>query len=156
MKKKIIRISVLLVIISIFLTGCGNKKSITAEEFKNKMEKEEKYVIGDATEQFKDYNQIKKVYIVADKKYKYQLEFYEISTADEAVSFYNNNKDIFEKEKTGASAYNEVNVANYNKYTLKTSDKYKVLSRIDNTVVYVNADKKYKDDFNIILKTIGY
>lgn len=159
MKNRLIKISLLLVVIGLFVTGCGKKDSLTADDFKAKIEKEEKYLITDATSQFagiKGSKYIKKVYIASDKEYKYQVEFYEFSSNDNAINFYEHNKELFEQEKKGKSTYTESNMFNYNKYTLKTNGKYNVLSRIDNTVAYVNGDIKYKKDIDSILKLIKY
>lgn len=156
--KNILKIGVILLVTSLFVTGCGNKKSLTAEEFKNKMEKE-KYIITDATNQFKDIEEakyLKKVYIASDKDYKYQVEFYEFDTKSNATNFLEHNKNLFENEKEGASSYTEVNLFNYNRYTLNTGNKYFVLSRIDNTVVYVNNDSQYKEQINALLKIVNY
>lgn len=36
-------------------------------------------------------------------------------------------------------------MSNYSKYALSTSGEYKVVSRIENTAVYLNVDSSYKD-----------
>ena len=156
MKKSIFRLGVVLVVLSLFVTGCGNKKSITGEEFKNKIEKQDKYLLTNAREQFEENDLLVSVYIASDKNYKYQVEFYEFKKEADAKSFVEGNREIFEKEKGNSNNESEVNVANYSKYTLKTNDEYKVLSRIDNTVAYVNAKDKYTDEVQEILKLIGY
>ena len=45
---------------------------------------------------------------------------------------------------------------NYSKYTLQSDNKYMVVSRIEDTVVYVKVDSKYKDQIKDLLKEIGY
>jgi len=47
-------------------------------------------------------------------------------------------------------------MGNNSKYTLKTNGEYKVVSRIEDTVIYVDVDEKYEDDVKEILKEIGY
>ena len=58
------------------------------------------------------------------------------------------------KEKT--SIETNVELKNYSKYTLLSSGKYMVVSRINNTVIYVNADANYKDNIKNILDELGY
>ena len=154
--KKLTRIVVLLVLICIFITGCGNKKALTAAEFSDKMSAENKYLVYDATNQFSNYDYIKKVYIVADKDANYQLEFYELDSTENAISFIKSNRKTFENAKGKSSVESEVEIANYYKYTLKSNKKYKVLSRIDSTAVYVDVDETYKDQIDKILEEIGY
>lgn len=156
MKKRIIKISLLLIFIGLFVTGCGNKKSISAEEFKKITEKD--YVITDATKQFagiEEAKHIKKVYIASDKEYKYQVEFYEFDSDENADNFFDHNKEIFETDN-GDSNYTIVNMFNYDKYTHTGSSHYYVLSRINNTVAYVNVEDKYKEQVKSILKSIKY
>ncbi|MBP3920364.1 MAG: hypothetical protein J6D28_02245 [Bacilli bacterium] len=150
--KKII-LGLLTLIITICLTGCGNKTKLTAESFKTKME-ENNYKVEEATNQFAKYNYVKKVYIALNENY--QIEYYELENEEKAKTFYNNNKGIFEKSKENGYSQTNGEFGNYAKYTLKTAGKYKVVSRIDNTVIYLNADEQYKKEIKEILKTIGY
>ena len=135
------------------LTGCTDKKSITAEEFKSQMESAG-YEVQDATNQFSNYSQVQKVYIAVNSNY--QIEFYQIDTVDNAVAFYNNNKSIFEQSKSSNSTYSSKEIKNFAKYALNTSGNYKVLSRIDNTVILLNVNSSYKNEINSILDKLGY
>ena len=155
MKKfKKILLTVLCVVTIITLTGCKNKTAITAEDFKSRMESKG-YNVQDATNQFSSNPEVKKVYIALNSNY--QIEFYEIDTLDNAVLFYNNNnKNIFEQSKSNVSSYTSKELANYAKYRLNTSGKYKVVSRIDNTVIYLNVNDTYKKDVDSILNSLGY
>lgn len=49
-----------------------------------------------------------------------------------------------------------INGKNFQKYTLSTESKYKVISRIDNTVIYLNVDDNYKEEVKNVLKELGY
>lgn len=137
------------------LTGCGNKTSITSDDFKNKMESNG-YTVQDATNQMASYDYIKKVYIAISNDSTYQIEFYELSDSDYATSFFNNNKSIFEDSKSSVSTETSVNLGNHNKYSLTANDKFKVVSRIDNTVVYLDVDENYKSSVKDILDDLGY
>ena len=135
------------------LTCCMNKESISPSEFKSTMESLD-YEVHDATNQFSNYDYVKQVYIALNDDY--QIEFYELSDEEKAEGFYKTNKSIFEGEKeSGYSQFNS-SMGNYSKYTLKTGGKYKVVSRIDNTVIYLNIDEEYKDKVKGILEELGY
>lgn len=129
------------------------KTSITAETFKSIMENKG-YTILDAKYQFAEYDFVQKVYLAM--KENYQIEFYEMQDNQNAVDFYNNNVNIAEQSKATSSANTQVNGKNYNKYTLSSNGKYKVISRINNTVVYLNVDTQYKDSVKTILDELGY
>ena len=45
---------------------------------------------------------------------------------------------------------------NYSKYTLEANGKYSVVSKINNTILYVNVDSQYKDTVKDIIDEIGY
>lgn len=137
------------------LTGCGNKTAITSDDFKSKMESSG-YTVQEATNQMSDYDYIKQVYIAISSDSTYQIEFYELSDNDYASSFFNNNKKTFEDSKSSGSTETSVSVDNNEKYTLTTNGKFKVVSRIDNTVIYLNVDDNYKSSVKDVLKNLGY
>ena len=49
-----------------------------------------------------------------------------------------------------------VNKKNYQKYIMTTKEKYRILSRRENTVIYLNVNKEYRQEVVEILKTLGY
>lgn len=137
------------------LAGCGNKKAITVDEFQSIMS-DEGYTVQNAKDQFSEYEYVKDVYIAIDNSSSEQIEFYQLSDDDNAVSFFNNNKQIFEKSKSANSTETSVSIGNNSKYTLTTNGKYKIVSRIDNTVIYADVNEQYKNQVNNILKKLGY
>lgn len=151
--------NIFILIISIFcvitITGCQNKKALSIDEFRIKM-KNLGYVLQDAKKQFTKYDYVKEAYIAAESNYNYQIEFYILEDIEYAKKFYENNKLIFEKSKDGVSTHTSINVNNYAKFILETNGKYKLVSRIDNTVIFVNSDLKYKNNINEVLKKLGY
>ena len=133
-----------------------NKQPITVSEFKNIMEDKD-FEIIDAIDQTDDYdNGIKKAYIALEEDYDYQIEFFKLDEEEDAIDLYKHNKEIFEDSKGSSSVETKVSMGNNSKYTLKTNGEYKVVSRIENTVIYADVDDKYEDEVNEILKEIGY
>jgi hypothetical protein len=114
------------------------------------------YTVLDANSQFSDYDYIQQVYIAVDSNSNYQIEFYELSDDSHATIFYNNNKEIFEESKENTSAETSVDLKNYSKYTLSSNGEYMVVSRIDNTVIYVDVDQNYKENVKDVLNELGY
>lgn len=153
----IISVIIVVIVLGVILTFmlAKEKTPITAEEFKTIME-EKGYVIGDATAQFEEYGYINKTYIAANKDYTYQIEFYEILDEEYARNFFSLNKKVFEDIKGNLATETNVSMKNYSIYTLSTERKYRVLSRIENTVIYVNVDDAYKDEVKGILEELGY
>lgn len=162
MKKPVI-ITIVVCIVIIMLTFCvaiflglnQKKEAISAYDFQSIM-KSKGYIVQDVKEQVEDYDYVKQVYLAINDDYSYQIEFYEFSDDSDSKDFFDYNKSIFETSKGNSSAETSKALKNYSKYTLSTDGEYKVLSRIDNTAVYIDVDKEYKDEINSVLKELGY
>lgn len=157
MKKNLRRVvlGVLSLAFIFIITGCGSKKALTPSAFKSKMENKG-YVVQDGTSQFAAYDYVKQVYIAQNSDAQYQIEFYELSDADTTTSFFENNKADFEISKGSSDVETAVTLGNYSKYTLSTGGQFKVVSRIDNTVVYLDVADTYEKTVKDVLKNLGY
>ena len=131
------------------------KDSITADQFKEIME-QKSYEIVDAKYQVSQYNFVDQVYLAMDGSYSYQLEFYQMSDEAMATSFYNTCVANFDNTKGSSSMNSSISGKNYSKYTLEANGKYSVVSKINNTILYVNVDSQYKDTVKDIIDEIGY
>ncbi len=152
---KIFFLFVLSFLVLFTVTGCGNKTAISAEDFKTKLE-DKGYSIQDASNQFNDDTQVQKVYLAIDSDSKYQIEFYEFDNEENATEFFNLNKHNFENTKTVTVYEASSSVGNHSKYTLISNNKYKVVSRIGNTAIYLDVDDSYKEDVKKLLKELDY
>ncbi len=154
--KKLISTLLTTALLSVTLAGCSAKEPLTSASFEEQMT-EAGYIIADCTEQYAEVDYIEQCYVaLSDEDASYQIEWYEISDSDTAVQFFNTQKTIFEESAGNASATTSLNGTNSNKYTLSTDGTYKLLSRIDNTVIYVDCDSEYKDSVQEALKALGY
>lgn len=145
---------VLVCFISCFLlTGCGNKDKITIDDFKSVMESKG-YVVEDITSSMSEYGYITKTLVA--KLDTHKIEFYVLKDVDSAVTFFNTNKTSFENSKSATATELLSESNNYSKYSLSTNNKYKVVSRIDDTVIFLNVDDTYKNEVIDILDTLGY
>ena len=156
MKKRSFLMLVVLVVMLFVSTACSlNKESIDYQEFNNIMTNNGFNVVN-VEEQFQEYEYFEESYVALDANGNYQIEFYELEDESYAISFYNNNKSIFEEESSIVTFQSNTNLTNSNKFVLVTDTEYKVISRIDDTVIYLNVDKKYKEEVTNILKKLGY
>lgn len=159
MKKIIIGIIVLVIVVAmavtvLFMSLSKEKLAITAMDFASIME-QNGYVIQDVTGLFEQYdNYITKGYVAGNENF--QIEFYELSNDENAIYMYNTNKQKFENQNTSGYASSKVEISNYGKYTLKTNGKFKCISRIDNTLVYIDVNETYEDTVKELLNKIGY
>lgn len=162
--KIILIVVVIVIILALIIVGAivgvsmllnREKDSITAEQFRSMME-QNNYTVADATYQFSQYDYVQQVYIAADSSYSYQIEFYELSNESNAIGFYNNNASIFQSRKGNAAAETNVSGKNFSKYTLSSGGSYMTVSRINNTIVYVDVTSEYEDVVKDVLDKIGY
>lgn len=151
------KFKVLVLLISVMLlTACGTKRVAIDEDKFIKIMTDEGFNIVNVEEQFEVYGYFEEAYVALESNNNYQIEFYELEDDNYAQSFYETNKEIFEASKTGTSLYTDVNLNNTSKYTLTTEDEYKVISRVEETVIYLSVDKEYKEEVTDILKKLGY
>ena len=141
--------------IVVFIRLNREKESITTSKFIDIAEKKG-LLVQDGTYQFYDYDYIKKATIAYEKDAKYQIEFYEFDDEEGANYFFNLNKALFEESKGNSSGETIAALKNYAKYTLSTNGEYMVISKIDNTAVYLKVNDEYKDTVKGILKEMGY
>lgn len=152
--KKLKSVLVVLSILCLFITGCGNKKSITAKEFKSILE-QEKFEVIDMTKEVTN-DDIVKIYIAVDSNKKYQFVFYETRNSSLVKELFTENQNSLESRKHSGYAETTLSLFNYNKYTLNTGGYYFVVSRINNTLVLAQSTSKDKKHLQAILKKIGY
>ena len=115
-----------------------------------------KYNVIDIKEQYADYDSIKSAQVAINKDQNYQIEFYTLTDEKEAIAFFKENKKIFETSKSNNAKETSKELRKKSKYILNTNGKYKVISRIKNTVIYVNTDESFKKVTDKILDTIKY
>lgn len=148
---------VLALVILLSAASCSllkNKDPISANDFTEAMEDED-FIVEDCTDQFEGETGVDKVLVAGTKDY--QIEFFEVETVAQAKDAFAQNKASFEEEYGGTGASkSEVNIANYSKFVMTTDEHYCVVSRIDNTFVYLKVDPEYKDEIKELLEEIGY
>lgn len=147
--------AIIAILVIVGLSVIKPKEDIDSREFKEYMSNAG-YVITDATNQFPGVGTLGKVYVAVDTLDGYQIEFYEFYDLEAAEMFYANNKKIFEESEDDSVLKSHVDGTNHHKYVLKTKYKYKVLSLVDNTVIYINAIDDAKEEIDEILEELGY
>ena len=146
--KKIFKILVIVCLV-IILSGCGNKKIITGEKFYDVFSKMN-YAVNYVTSQVED-ESIKT--IITANNMKFQIEYFEFDSIDNAKKSFESNKKTFEL----ISSNNKyINKNNYEKFTQEGKNKYNVVVRVDNTLIYCSANIEYKDQVKKDLDKLGY
>lgn len=142
----------LLVVGMVGMTGCAKREAVTVSEFNEVMEAAG-YEIVDASGQLPG-NVAKQISIAL--KEDYQVEFYVFVDTETAVYSFNKNRDLFEDNNGSYRTQVSKSIGNYSYFCLTCNDKIYLLSRVEDTMIYVVADADYKDDITAMLKKLGY
>ena len=154
MKKRNILFGLICFVMIFTLTGCTNKTVLTTEDFKTKLE-EQGLTVVDTTSQHDSSTHIKES-TIATSKDGYQISFYIFYEIDNAQDKFNTIKTDFQNEKGGQAIQTVNNMKNYSTYSLQSNGYYMYVCRVDNTLLSIKADEKYKDTIKDIVKKLGY
>lgn len=159
-QRRIISLLVLILLISIIvsivlLITTKGKKAISTQQFKDTFDENE-YNLVDVIDQFSSYQYVKEACIAVSKDASYQIEFYVLENDNYAIDFFNRNKSIFESKKGSLSTETSADIKNCSRYTLNSNDRFMFLSRIDNTVVYIDVYNNYINNVNSIIEKLNY
>ena len=152
--KKLLLFSLLCITLLVALTGCLSKTAITADSFKSSMESMN-YVVVDYTSQF-DSEDVKKVYAGINPTGSFQIEFFELGTESLARSSYLTNLETMEKSKGSMSSSTSFTGTNYEKATQTSNNEYWLVSRVENTFIFVHSSDTNKDAINKVVDSLGY
>jgi len=152
MKNKSVILGIAIVVVVIFLTGCGFYNLVDATEFKQHFGALG-YTISD-TEEPKYEND---VYLVATKDdVPFKIEYYEFDEEIDAQKVYKKYIDSIVDYITTTSQNNETTGAVFSKMVATSEKEYIVISRVKNTVIFVNGTKDYKSEIDTLLEDIKY
>ncbi len=153
MKNKSIIIGiVIIVIVCIITTGCVFYNVVDKEEF-NKHFTALGYSISDTEEAKYEAD----TYLVATKEdVPYKVEYYEFENEVEAKKVYEKYKDSIVDYITANTENQETKGAVFAKIVAESTDDYIVISRVKNTLIFIDGTHDYKDSIDDILKDIKY
>lgn len=147
--KKILKFIVLLTFVFI-LTACGNKTALTTNDMIEIMSNEG-FAVSDVTKQIED-DRFK--YVGSANNMKFQVEFYVFKELKDAKEAYKSNVTSF--NATAKTKGKETTKENYSKYVQELSDKYNVVTRIDNTLIFSSVNIEYKSELKKVLRKLDY
>lgn len=152
------KISLVILIIMLFtLSACNTKeerKPISSDSFKLVAEDDD-YTVKDVTDTLKNKKGIKEA-IVASVKTDYQIEYYVLDDNETAQKMYARNKNRFENVKSSLDKAEVTETDNYSEYKVTSRNRYMLVCKIDNTLIYASVEKKYKDNVTNLIKRLGY
>lgn len=136
------------------LTGCGEKKELTPEKFKQKISSKN-YIVEDITNE-QNYSYLEKAYSAENQTTSCKIQYYKMKDLDHSLYFFDNNKKILEEEEDDSKKITSKKFANYAKYEMKTSDRYRYIFRVGKTVIYSNNGIDCEKEIKTVVKSLGY
>ena len=163
-KNKKIIIGVVVGVIALILVGLAaffalknhKKTPISADEF-YKTCSNKGYEMVDSVDQYDSIfgeGVVEESYIALGENH--QIEFLDFADADDAVRVYKGEEEYLETLKGSGSASTSVSFNSYSKCTLTSNGKYHCVSRIEDTMIYIDIDEDYKDEVKETVKELGY
>ena len=143
----------LVLTMAFLLTGCGKKSAIDTSKFRSITEANGFSVINDY-DSYSSYSSINETFLAS--KDNCDIQFFVLDNVNSAKSMFDINKNKFENSKTGLSTEVSTSLNNYDTYLVQTNGYYKYLSRVDNTLVYVNVLMECKDSVKNIIDIMKY
>ena len=111
------------------------------------------YAIIDASEQL-DRDVAESVTVA--RKDGYQIEFFLLTSEENAVTSFESNVSRLEKKQGGSKVTTSTSASNHNTYTLSVNDRFYKVSRIGRTMIYLNVPQEQKAAVSDILESMGY
>ena len=156
--KKLLIICALL--FALALVGCADKEALSAAGFADLLEQAGYYVsLEDLSDDFYAQQEMQGMiyYAVADEPDgKFSIEFVVFETPEQARAIFD--EGIAEMNSRSGAWFGRIesNAANYNIYRGTNNSRYYVISRIGDTMLYVDTEDEHRDAVNEILETLGY
>ena len=153
-KITIISITIIIIFINLVFIFFYKNKAISIDKFK-KISTSNNLKIKNVKEQFNDNEIVLDAYVAYNKYGDYQIEFIIFKDEIDAKKAFSLNKESFIKNDNSNLEYNISNNKT-SRYSLTTTDKYMYISRKQNTLIFVDTNKKYKDIIINIISKMKY
>ena len=151
--KRLFLISLLCFVILFSLTGCKSKIALSTSDFKIKLESKN-FNFTDITSVY-DSSTIKKA-TLAKGDNEMEVIFFEVDSELDAKTVYDINKTSIENKKGDSTTSMSISVANYSFYKQISGGLFNYICRVDNTILYINVNDKYKNEAEGIIEELGY
>lgn len=148
------KIFIILLILLCF--GCGKIQSpITLEEFQDNCDKNELYFY-DISDNFKESQKVIQAGMASTSVW--HIEFYIFNEEDDAIEAYESNKQNFLDVKKESTTFTDSDKSYNNKvtYSLTTNTTYYYISRIDETMIFVQVPVEYRGRVKKFHESLGY
>ena len=153
MKNKSVILGIAIIVVVCFITaGCGLYNLLDTEEFKDYFG-----ALGYTTNENAEGLYESKSYVVASKSdTEFNIEYYEFEEEVDAKKIYKKYKDNIVKYITSDSKNLETTGFAFSKTVAESQNEYIVISRVKNSLIFIEGTVEYKEEIDSLLKEIKY
>lgn len=153
MNKKTVLLGILIIIVTCFLTtGCIFYNLLNSKDFSDYFAALG-YEISDSVETTYEYENN----LVATKgDVPFKIEYYSFDDEVEAKKAYKKMKEKLPYLITSNSKDNELTSNVMSKYICKSDNEYIIISRVKNTIIFINGTQEYSSEIDNLLTDIRY
>lgn len=152
MKNKSVLLGILIIVVVIFATGCGFYNLLDASEFK-----EHFGALGYTISDEEEGKYESQTYLVASKDdVPFKIEYYEFDEEIEAKKVYTKYYDNISEYITSDSKNNNTTGAVFAKTVAVSEKEYIIISRVKNTLIFINGTNDYAKEIDKLLEDIKY
>ncbi len=160
MKKHYRYLTALLLLAAMMLSmsACGKKMPVSVGTFQETMQSlgyEEAVIDDDGSDIFEQLDEFTAAARQTDDS-TCVARFFVAKSEPAAISIFNGTRENADDLVSLPRSNFEKNMGNYSSYRVKNGERDVLLARIDNTILYIIADKNMSDDVSEIAKTLGY
>jgi len=155
MKKRIVALLLSFAMIACTLAGCSPRTPTTIEAFTQTMEAEG-FTMVDVTATTDTQGLATNVLLAINEDHRYQIELFILADNETGEGMFTYNKSYYDSEYAAKSSVTEIFTNNYNYYAFTAGGQFHVVTRIDNTLLYCDADSAYKDEIVDLIEKLGY
>jgi len=138
---------------ALLLTACAAKVPLSVEEFTSRLEADG-YTVEDYSYLYAELPDIESIIIVESDIFG--MEFVVFSNSDYARQEFNEIKRDLDENREGTASISQVNTSSHNRFRITYQGQYSVVSRIENTVIFVFTSTEHRSAVDDILKLVGY
>lgn len=159
MKRKLTLAAIAMILtIALCLTGCSSRTALTADSFSEAITAAG-YTVTDVTEEYSDYSEIVSARRASPSDGTgtgFDVLFFVYTDSESAGMLFDGAKALLEENAGSSRSYTSVDLFNYQKYTISSGGSYNLLSRIDNTLIYISTSSDRSASVKELIEQLGY
>ena len=143
-----------LLLITLFISVGCSKNIVTLNDFIDKATYNG-YIIEQNKTGYEEYDYINEIYYAINRENAYDIQFLELENDEYAKNFFLVNASSVKEELTDKDYIKSKSLSNYELFHGENDEKYMLVIRSNNNIIYVDAPIKYINEIEEFIKDLG-